>query len=125
MKKFVLLIICLLLCSVSAEARQRRASKRSHKARIVRSDPCPRCVPLACPDVVTVKQQADVEEADRLNSAMRRAAEEDVEPAFQQQFIRWLTQHPEVSGSQALVEIVREISFRWYCRGREDGSKPR
>lgn len=122
--RILALLLCVLLCAapVAGKAKPRRPAKRVHRGRIVRAEPCPVCVPLACPDTVKIVSQADAEEAERLKSAARRSVEEG-DRQFDQQFTRWLAQHPELTTTPALTETVRTIAGRWYRTGREDGSK--
>lgn len=120
--KAVILTICLLLCVDFAEAKPkhrkkgRKAAVTKHRrpglARIVRSAPCPVCVPPpTCPDVIQVITADDVD------------AEANLETTFQRQFAQWLAQHPEANKTPELAAVVRDISVRWYRRGREDAKR--
>lgn len=122
--KIIALTLCLLLCVdfADAKAKHRKAGKgrkataskhrRAGRARIVRAAPCPICVPPpTCPDVVQVMT------ADEVN------AEATAEMSFQRQFSQWLSQHPEANKTPELAAVVRDISARWYRRGREDAKR--
>ncbi len=121
--KVIALTICILLLCVNpadAKARHRKAgkgrkataTKHRHSGRVARSAPCPVCVPPpTCPDVVKVMTADEVE------------AEANVDLVFQRQFVLWLAQHPEVNKTPELAAVVRDISARWYRRGREDAKR--
>lgn len=121
--RIVVLTICMLLVCVNiaeAKPRHRKAEKgrkasvikRHRSGRIARSAPCPVCVPPpTCPDVVKVMTAEEVD------------AESNIDSAFQRQFTQWLSQHPEANKSPELAAVVRDISARWYRRGREDAKR--
>lgn len=120
--KLIVLIICLVLCMDFAEAKpKQRKARKGRKAaaikhrrsgRTIRPAPCPVCVPPpTCPDIVQVMTPDEVD------------AEATAEARFQRQFAQWLLQHPEANKTPELAAVVKDISIRWYRRGREDAKR--